>query len=296
MKQGIRLRNLAFTLIELLVVIAIIAILAGILFPVLAQAQISAKKAGSISNLKQISLATLMYSSDADDGLPPLANGNPELVGWEGTTVQTWVGMTQPYIKSLKILVDPLMGDPHGIFDSGPYATPVYQNAYPDYGVNYAFLAPWLRDATTGRCSKVGSVTASGAEHSSSTIFYTTTYEPNEDGNSLPTGGYSDFGDWMVTAPGALSLFGANSGRCISPGMDWSEKPIGFNDGKPFTAEASQRYSGGSVSSMLDGHAKYLKAGQAAAGTDWGSSAYKHTRITDPSKYMWSYTEVPAGS
>ncbi len=58
-----------FTLIELLVVITIIATLAAILFPVFAQAKESAKKANCISNIKQISLASLLYAHDYDDRL-----------------------------------------------------------------------------------------------------------------------------------------------------------------------------------------------------------------------------------
>src|SRR5438067_179265 len=59
-----------FTLIELLVVIAIIAILAAILFPVFAQAREKARQAGCTSNLKQISLATMMYLQDYDETYP----------------------------------------------------------------------------------------------------------------------------------------------------------------------------------------------------------------------------------
>src|ERR1700743_2750175 len=64
--------NHAFPLIDLLVVIAIIAILAAILFPVFAQAKEAAKKSVCLSNLKQISLADLMYTGDYDDRTCPV--------------------------------------------------------------------------------------------------------------------------------------------------------------------------------------------------------------------------------
>ena len=60
----------AVTLSELLVVIAIIAILAAILFPVFAQAKTAAKKTVDLSNVKQIALGTVIYSSDYDDNFP----------------------------------------------------------------------------------------------------------------------------------------------------------------------------------------------------------------------------------
>jgi prepilin-type N-terminal cleavage/methylation domain-containing protein len=94
-----------FTLIELLVVIAIIAILAAILFPVFAQAKASAKKASSLSNLKQLALAQIMYQGDNDDTF---------VSGYgSGGTVATdmfrasfdW--LIQPYVKNWDIMTSP---------------------------------------------------------------------------------------------------------------------------------------------------------------------------------------------
>src|SRR4030095_655697 len=56
--------NPAFTLIELLVVIAIIAILAALLLPALSRATEQGRRVKCQSNLKQLSMALLMYSGD----------------------------------------------------------------------------------------------------------------------------------------------------------------------------------------------------------------------------------------
>jgi prepilin-type N-terminal cleavage/methylation domain-containing protein len=69
------MRRHGFTLIELLVVIAIIAILAAILFPVFAQARAKARTATTISNLRQIGLASMMYAQDYDETIHPAERG-----------------------------------------------------------------------------------------------------------------------------------------------------------------------------------------------------------------------------
>lgn len=119
----------AFTLIELLVVIAIIAILAAILFPVLAQARTAAKKSVAISNQKQIALGFVMYATDNDDMYPRRSGCelgssiNPKFrdasfnatatAGCTGPfynsmTWQTWQKYVFPYVKNVDIFEHPL--------------------------------------------------------------------------------------------------------------------------------------------------------------------------------------------
>jgi len=59
-----------FTLIELLVVIAIIALLAAVLFPVVAKAREKGRQGKCISNQRQLAIAILCYAQDHDETLP----------------------------------------------------------------------------------------------------------------------------------------------------------------------------------------------------------------------------------
>ncbi|MHC4507787.1 MAG: type II secretion system protein [Planctomycetota bacterium] len=64
------MKQKAFTLIELLVVIAIIALLMGILMPVLSRVRKQAWQAVCRSNLRQIGAAAALYAEDNDQTVP----------------------------------------------------------------------------------------------------------------------------------------------------------------------------------------------------------------------------------
>lgn len=63
-------RKRRFTLIELLTVISIIAVLAGLLFPVMGKIRRKAKSTECVNNLRQIGLAFASYMTESRDTFP----------------------------------------------------------------------------------------------------------------------------------------------------------------------------------------------------------------------------------
>jgi len=92
-----------FTLVELLVVVAIIALLAGLLLPVFAQARERARQVACLSNVRQLGMAVAMYSGDHDEVLLLCTNyGIPTT-----STGRIWPETIQPYVRSAQILTCP---------------------------------------------------------------------------------------------------------------------------------------------------------------------------------------------
>jgi len=199
----------AFTLIELLVVIAIIAILAAILFPVFAQAKLAAKKTADLSNLKQLSLAAIMYTNDYDDTLfahqyncggsslnnytavqtcPDYVSGNntllntaPDIInGFSSPTNMHdyWCFVVQPYTKNFQMLAD--SGSTTPTFYPGSPASQLYPNssgAVSGYGFggenSYALNAAWLAPSAYiygGTTTLPASVTLTSVPRVASTV------------------------------------------------------------------------------------------------------------------------------
>jgi prepilin-type N-terminal cleavage/methylation domain-containing protein/prepilin-type processing-associated H-X9-DG protein len=87
-----RRANRGFTLIELLVVIDIIVVLSAILFPVFAQAREKARQITCASDMRQLGIGFLQYSTDWDETMP---------IGLDYPHAGNgWAGQIFPYVKS----------------------------------------------------------------------------------------------------------------------------------------------------------------------------------------------------
>ena len=84
-------RATGFTLVELLVVIGIIALLIAMLLPALNKAREAARTTACMSNLRQLGLGLMLYSSNNGDWLPPGSLSH-------GGDVVTWYYAITPYL------------------------------------------------------------------------------------------------------------------------------------------------------------------------------------------------------
>jgi prepilin-type N-terminal cleavage/methylation domain-containing protein/prepilin-type processing-associated H-X9-DG protein len=148
-----------FTLIELLVVIAIIAILAAILFPVFARAREKARQTQCVSNLKQICLGWMMYTSDYDERVMPVQSGffpatNMVYYWWAGYdhgtgTLYPEGGLLYAYMKNNQINACPS-------FDNDLRGS----LGQTGYGYNYDYLSPidwWTSQISPVTLAAIGS-------------------------------------------------------------------------------------------------------------------------------------------
>jgi prepilin-type N-terminal cleavage/methylation domain-containing protein/prepilin-type processing-associated H-X9-DG protein len=302
------MRKKAFTLIELLVVIAIIAILAAILFPVFAQAKAAAKRSASLSNIKQLVLAGIMYGADYEDTIMVNSDGdmnslkNSDDKSTDGTAsgrqrTDTWQLMLQPYVKSLQMYVDPTRGDIVRIFSAPATASGTdgtlldntfrSQNRFGMYGSNYLYCTPMKTDLLDALFPIWGEArTFTQSTEPAATVFLADSTRWSD-----TTRGYFDVtapGMWEAVAQATVDYviwwFGTDCSGDWCAKMPVLERTGSFNSA----------LSGGGNLGFLDGHAKYYKAGSAAAGTNYASSNFGglvdggKCTITDGGKYLWN--------
>ncbi len=221
----------AFTLIELLVVIAIISILASILFPVFARVRVNAYKTGSLSNLKQLGIAYMLYMQDYD-----------ERTMSSDTFANRYPPKLMPYIKNWNLLRSPMQTGPRS-------ATPgdYLDTLTPDYGYNTCYLgaaagvaenpAACFSGPTPGTYALAGI-----ADHTNTVLFVSSTFL--DSATNRPSLGFH-----RVAPPSAWS--GTMPVQWDSYGYNWP------------------RYNGLFAVGFLDGHAKALNIRQLSDESIW---------------------------
>ena len=269
----------AFTLIELLVVIAIIAVLAAILMPVFAAARAEARNTQDLSGIRQIGIALMMYSSDADDRYVPIGSWNDPTVTplghpdgpaagvrWNG-----WALKLSAYAASREIFRSPFM-PPVATWWTGPCAAVNGMRITSTYAMN------WFLGADD---SYVGG--------------------PGEYYNAAPSGFgfHSPLSTAQVDVPAQTMAFqlsqtttpyGSDFG-CVynfleSP--DWENK-IRFR---------AVHKNGGSLA-FADGHAKFLvalEADSAGGGVAGCNGMPSHRIYIWRSRGIWAYPMYPSDS
>ncbi len=117
----------AFTLIEMLVVIAVIAVLTGLLVPVLGSANGSARRVQCLNNVRQITLAAISQATDRRTGI---------YIFTESDASDDLNHVFPEYIRENKVAICPdttnVVGDPLVKKNIGNVVNPYYVNINPD--------------------------------------------------------------------------------------------------------------------------------------------------------------------
>jgi prepilin-type N-terminal cleavage/methylation domain len=243
----------AFTLIELLVVIAIIAILAAILFPVFAQAREKARQSACLSNTKQLGLAFMQYVADYDGTFPcGLAGPGNGPVGW--------AGQIYPYVKSVDVFKC------------------ASDDSFNGNGISYAMNANMeIDDFSSSPFTKRG-VSETELVSAAKTINLFEIYKGNGVNPANPTEKASMAGNGITGSSQAWYQLGYTSALYdtgvfgnITPqtefGVSWITNGYSPTATRNFRAKDG-RHNGGANYVFTDGHAKWHKPLQVAAGFD----------------------------
>jgi prepilin-type processing-associated H-X9-DG protein len=133
--------------VELLVVVAIIALLLGILVPSLGKARLLAKSTASMSNLRQLGVGVVGYTS-VNHGRFPMHSSLKQLTTNLGDPRTRWADYIFPFMENTDVYLSPNLSKEEESLLTKPFAHtvdpgPTNTDAtifYGGYGYNYQYL------------------------------------------------------------------------------------------------------------------------------------------------------------
>jgi prepilin-type N-terminal cleavage/methylation domain-containing protein/prepilin-type processing-associated H-X9-DG protein len=141
-----------FTLIELLVVIAIMGVLVGLLLPVLSSARAASRQAACGNNLRQLYMATELYTGRYDDWYPPAAtpDNNHRWHGARRSSSDPWDHTRGPLYKFLE---EPQIHSCPAIAGLDMASSGAYELGAGGYGYNEQYVGGSPAKDLEGMCS-----------------------------------------------------------------------------------------------------------------------------------------------
>jgi prepilin-type N-terminal cleavage/methylation domain-containing protein/prepilin-type processing-associated H-X9-DG protein len=284
-----------FTLIELLVVIAIIAILAAVLMPVLSKAEVRAKQASCLSNLKEWSAAQNMYVDDCNQTYPTpdIPTGIPGEPGSYDQKQPEWADLADIFHTANQGGAQgaQALTAVNGVWYD---ALPNYIGSKPLYYYDYNMVggvALYNGGHNIFHCPSVG--TDRGSFTLDPGIYAMFEYGMNSKGDEGNNGNTTidPVRTSMVKHPSAYVMFSDN--RVIaSDDATWdtfspSQSPVVFGTPECYTTRLSMRHDSGENIAFSDGHVQYFKYSYAI--TDIGG------KPADPGApdINWSFDGTP---
>ena len=279
-----------FTLIELLVVIAIIAILAAILSPVFQSVRENARRTSCGSNIRQLALGVMQYNQDNEEGMPPFFVNPPAstcgaLPG--GSCRMSWIGIIDPYVKSTEVWKCPDMPltsvwpPAKSALNSNPFRN---ISLWEGYGWNMDFMNLAKSDGSDFSNGSGPPIKLAQVGSPAATVMIT--------GSGGEPGQGSFFGKGNALYPAHGGYYPALSPASLTTPEGYTYTNAGWGQGSymgPYGGFEQLRHAGrGGQVCFVDGHVKFMTAGQLAAGTDWNvNKQNSDIHVTDRNQYLW---------